>query len=236
MTAVDTPRGSILGTRVQRVEDAEFLTSGAVYTDDIVDERLAGAMRVTFVRAPVAHARITSIDTSAARSAEGCVGVITAEDMSDIPPPAPSMPMFPAGMAQSLLATDTVRYVGEPVAAVITEGRYRGEDVAELVEVDYEPLPVLVDPVEAVTGNTLLFPALGSNIVAAKEPEPGDGIFEGCEVVITRELVNQRVAAAPMEVRGAAAVWGEDDRLTTWVPNQGAQGAQAGLAAMLGLT
>ena len=71
MTTVDLPRGSILGTRVNRVEDPEFLTTGAVYTEDLVDERLAGAVRVTFVRAPIAHAHILSIDTSAAAAGRG---------------------------------------------------------------------------------------------------------------------------------------------------------------------
>ena len=146
MTAVKLPRGSILGTRVERVEDPEFLTSGAVYTEDIVDERLAGAVRLTFVRAPIAHARILSIDTSAAEQAPGCVAVFTAADLTDVPAQPPALPMFPEAMSQPLLATDTVRYVGEPVAVVVTDGRYTGEDIAELVEVDYDPLPAVVDP------------------------------------------------------------------------------------------
>ncbi|HEX5404524.1 MAG TPA: xanthine dehydrogenase family protein molybdopterin-binding subunit [Pseudonocardiaceae bacterium] len=235
MTAINLPRGSILGTRVQRLEDPEFLTSGAVYTDDIVDERLTGAVWVTFVRATLAHATITSIDTRAALATEGCVGVITAADLADLPAQAPMMPLYPTGMAQPLLATGTVRYVGEPVAAVLTDSRYTGEDIAELVNIDYEPLPVVVDPVEAATDETLLFPELGTNVVCAKPLAADDDIFAGCEVVVTATIQNQRVAVAPMEVRAAAAIWGADDRLTAWVPNQGAQGAQARLARMLGL-
>ena len=157
MTAVDLPRGSILGTRVQRVEDAAFLTRGAVYTEDVVDERLTDALTVTFVRAPLAHARIASIDTSAALAAPGCVAVVTAADL-DVPVQAPALPMYPPQMAQPLLAIDTVRFVGEPVVAVVTDDRYAGEDVAELVVVDYEPLPVVVDPAEALTDTTVLFP------------------------------------------------------------------------------
>jgi carbon-monoxide dehydrogenase large subunit len=235
VTAVDLPRGSILGTRVQRLEDPEFLTSGAVYTDDIVDERLAGAVWVTFVRASVAHANIMSIDPSAALAAEGCVGVITADDLVGVPIPKPMMPMYPAGMAQPLLATGRVRYVGEPVAAVLSDSRYLGEDIAELVEIDYAPLPVVVDPIEATEEKTLLFPEVGTNVVCSRAAEAGDDIFADCEVVVTGTIHNQRVAVAPMEVRAAAAIWGADDRLTAWVPNQGAQSTRTSLAGMLGL-
>jgi carbon-monoxide dehydrogenase large subunit len=235
MTGVDLPRGSILGTRVQRLEDPEFLTRGAVYTDDLVDERLAGAVWVTFVRAPLAHATITSIDASAALAADGCVGVLTGADLTDLPAPKPMMPIVPTEMAQPLLARDRVRYVGEPVAVVLTDSRYLGEDVAELVDVDYEPLPVVVDPSVAARDETLLFPELGTNVVCAKEPDSSDDIFAGCEVVVTGEIVNPRVAVAPLEVRGAAAVWGDDGRLTAWIPYQGAQGTRSSLAGMLGL-
>jgi aerobic carbon-monoxide dehydrogenase large subunit len=236
MTAVKLPRGSILGTRVQRVEDPEFLTSGAVYTEDVVDERLEGAVRLTFVRAPIAHAKILSIDTSAAQQAPGCVAVFTAADLTDVPVQPPALPMFPEAMSQPLLATDTVRYVGEPVAVVVTDDRYTGEDTAELVEVDYDPLPVVVDPKRALHGDTLLFPDFGTNIVGSKDAPDEAGAFADCEVVLTQEILNQRVAVAPLEVRSAAAVWGADGRLTAWIPNQGAQGTQGRLAALLGLT
>jgi len=143
--------------------------------------------------------------------------------------------MYPAAMAQPLLATGTVRFVGEPVAAVLMDNRYGGEDVAELVEVDYEPLPVLVDPAAALSSETPLFLELGSNISFSRQAEPGEDIFADCEVVLTHKILNQRVAVAPLEVRSAAAVWGADDRLTAWIPNQGAQGTQASVATMLGL-
>ncbi len=236
MTTLGLPRGSILGTRVQRLEDPGFLTTGAVYTDDIVDDRLARAVRVTFVRSPLAHATVTSIDISAALAAEGCVGVVTAGDLTDIPSPAPAFAMYPEQMGLPLLASGTVRYVGEPVAAVLTDGRYDGEDIAELVEVGYDPLPAVVDPVLALTSETLLFPGAGTNVAYEMAPDPErDDIFSDCEVVATRTIVNQRVAVAPLEVRAAAAVWEEDGRLTTWIPNQGAQGTQSSVARLLGL-
>jgi carbon-monoxide dehydrogenase large subunit len=230
----DLPRGSILGTRVRRVEDPEFLTTGAVYTEDLVDERLAGAARVTFVRSPIAHATIVSIDTTAAVQAKGCVAVFTANDLTDVPQQTPMLPMYAAGFAQPLLAVDTVRYVGEPVAIVVHDDRYTGEDIAELVEVEYEPLHAVVDPREALDGTTLLFPEVGSNVVMSRDPEEQDDTFERCEVVVSQEILNQRVAVAPLEVRSAAAVW-QDDRLTAWIPNQGAQDTQAVLVEALGL-
>jgi carbon-monoxide dehydrogenase large subunit len=233
--AARLPRGSILGTRVQRTEDPGFLTRGAVYTDDLVDDRLAGAVRATFVRSPVAHARIVSMDVTAAEAADGVVAVLTGRDLGEVPDQRPSMPMYPAPMVQPLLATDVVRFVGEPVAVVLTTGRYTGEDAAELVVVDYEPLPVVVDPRAAVVGDVLLYPEAGTNIAYSKDPEDAGDFFAGCEVVITQEVLNQRVAVAPLEVRSAAAVWGSDGRLTLWMPNQGAQGSKQAIRGMLGL-
>jgi aerobic carbon-monoxide dehydrogenase large subunit len=231
---------SILGTRVLRTEDPGFLTTGAVYTEDVQDERLAGACHVHFVRSTVAHARISGIDVSAARDADGVVAVYTGADLAaaGVQPLAPMMPDMNQAMIQPLLATDTVRFVGEPVAAVVTEQPYQGEDAIELVDVDYEPLPPVVDPVAAEEGQTgLLFPAAGTNVVVkfGDEAPLRDDLFEGCAVVVSKTIINQRVAPAPMEARAAAAVWGADRRLTAWIPNQGAQGTQGAVAGMLGL-
>ena len=111
---------SILGTRVVRTEDPLFLTRGAVYTDDLTDERLSGAVHATFVRSPVAHARITAIDPSAALAAPGVVAVLTADDLGELPPQRPMVPSYPETMAQPLLARDVVRFVGEPMAVLLT--------------------------------------------------------------------------------------------------------------------
>jgi carbon-monoxide dehydrogenase large subunit len=225
---------SILGTRVLRTEDPKFLTTGGEYTEDIVDERLAGAVHVFFVRSPVAHARLTGIDLDAARATPGVVAAYTAADLGDVPPISPT-PGFTAEMTQTLLATDTVRYVGDPVAMVVVEDPYQGEDVVELVGVDYEPLPAVVDPRDAARDETLLFPAAGTNTVVTYGDALDQHLFDDCAVVVTRTIRNQRVAPAPMEGRAAAAVWAEDGRLTAWIPNQGAQGSRATLARMLGL-
>ena len=145
---------SILGTRVLRTEDPGFLTTGAVYTEDVQDVRLAGACYVHFVRSTVAHAKISGIDVSAAKDADGVVAVFTGSDLAEagVGPARPMMPSMNQHMVQGLLATDVVRFVGEPVAAVVTEEPYQGEDAIELVDVDYDLLPAVVDLDDALTG------------------------------------------------------------------------------------
>ena len=224
---------SILGTRVVRTEDPRFLTTGGEYTEDLVDDRLTGAAHVFFVRSPVAHARITGLDLDAVRALPGVVAAYAGADL-DLEPISP-MRGLNAAMTQPVLATGVVRYVGEPVAIVVTDDPYQGEDAIELVSVDYDPLPAVVDPVEAATDATLLFPEAGTNTVVTYGEELDEHLFDDCEVVVTRTILNQRVAPAPMESRGAAAVWGEDGRLTAWIPNQGAQGTRRAVADMLGL-
>ena len=228
---------SILGTRVIRTEDPRFLTTGGVYTDDL---RLPGVCHVHFARSAVAHARILSVDVSAALEAPGVIAAFTGADLADLPTVPPPIPgMLNEHMRQPLLAQDVVRYVGEPVAVIVTEGRYQGEDAADLVDVDYDVLPPVVDMADAADAAdaAVLFPAAGTNVAATF----GDAaalaadLFDGCEVVVSRTIVNQRVAPAPMETRAAAAAWGADGRLTAWIPNQGAQGTRAALAGMLGI-
>ncbi len=144
--------------------------------------------------------------------------------------------------AEPMLAADRVRFVGEPVALVLTDGpsgRYQGEDAAELVSVDYEPLPAVVGTAASLTGDTLLFPRAGSNVAAAGGARKGgptfdDSLFAGCEVVVERTIVNQRVAAVPLEVRAAAAAW-QDGKLTVWASTQNAQLARVTLAGALQL-
>jgi carbon-monoxide dehydrogenase large subunit len=232
---------SILGTRVLRTEDPGFLTTGAVYTDDLQDERLAGACYVHFVRSTVAHARISGIDTTAAADADGVVAVYTGRDLAEagVNAAPPMMPNMNQQMLQPLLATDVVRFVGEPVAAVVTEEPYQGEDAMELVDVDYDPLPAVVDVDDALSGaKGLLFPEAGTNVVCkfGDDSALNADLFDGCQVVVRQTIVNQRVAPAPMETRAAAAAWGEDGRLTAWIPNQGAQGTKMAIAGLLGLT
>jgi carbon-monoxide dehydrogenase large subunit len=220
---------SIMGTRVVRKEDPRLLTAGGTYVDDLRTPELTGAVYATFVRSPIAHAQITGIDASAAREAPGVVAVYTAADLDDLgPPPEGPTP-------EPLLAIDRVRFVGEAVALVLTEDRYQGEDAAELVEVDYEPLAPTVTMDEALGGGTPpLFDGTDSNIVGAGGELPSDDVFAGCDVVVERRIVNQRLAPVPLEVRSSAAGWA-GGRLTFWTSTQNAQLAQGALAGVLGL-
>jgi aerobic carbon-monoxide dehydrogenase large subunit len=231
---------SILGTRVLRTEDPAFLSRGAIYTEDVQDERLAGACYVHFVRSTVAHAKINSVDVSAALEGDGVIAVFTAADVAagGLKPVRPMAPSMNQAMLQTLLASDTVRFVGEPVAVVVTEEIYQGEDAIELVDVDYDFLPAVVNMNDALSGaRGLLFPEAGTNVVctfgdaSASNPD----LFDGCEVVASEVIQNTRVAPAPMESRSAAAVWGDDGRLTAWIPNQGAQGTKGALVGALGV-
>jgi carbon-monoxide dehydrogenase large subunit len=237
-------RMSILGTRVIRTEDPRLLTAGGVYVDDLRTPELTGAARLTFVRSPVGHARITGIDTSAAATEPGVVAVLTATDMDDLPPPPPydeanAGEGGPAPMGgpwqEPLLAIDTVRFVGEPVAVVITDGRYQGEDAADLVSIDYEPLPAVVGPLAAVQDESLLFPAAETNTPIERYRDTfDDAPFDACEVVVEQDIVNQRVACMPLESRATAAAY-QDGRLTVWHSSQNAQLCRLILCGALGM-
>ena len=232
---------SIMGTRVKRTEDPRLLTVGGTYVDDIRVPEMTGAASVTFVRSPLGHARITGIDASAALAAPGVVAVLTVADIDDLPPPPPAgepndaAPLPLGGVWQEpLLAVDRVRFVGEPVAMVITDDAYDGEDAAELVSVDYEPLPVVVGPQAALAGESLLFPDAGSNVARTAGPPADPAAFDGCEVVVERTISNQRLAPVPMEGRAAAARWA-DGKLTVWVSTQNPQISRFIMAGAFGL-
>jgi carbon-monoxide dehydrogenase large subunit len=219
---------SVMGTRVVRFEDQKLITSGGTYVDDLREKSLSGAAHAVFVRSPMAHARISGIDVSAAREAPGVVGVYTAADLD-------LGPQGEGPTAEPWLAVDVVRYVGEPVALVLTEQRYQLADAAELVDVDYDPLPAVISFDDAIAGDTLLFPGTDSNVVQTHGGPFDDATFDGCEVVVTHTINNQRVAPAPLETRGASCVWGADGRLTTWLSTQNAQIGRGQLAGGLGV-
>ncbi len=223
---------SILGTRVIRVEDPGFLTVGGNY---IADLDLPGAAHVTYVRSTVAHARILSIDAEDARKAPGVVAVFTSADLGSLPPAGPPMPFMNPAMARPFLAGDRVRFVGEPVAVIVSDTRTQGADAAELVLVDYEPLPAVIDFEHSATDPTLLFPDAGTNVVHEIPTAADPHLFDGCDVTVTARLENTRMAVAPIEPRACAAVW-DGERLTQWACSQGAHNTRAGIAARLGLT
>ncbi len=224
---------SIFGNRVARVEDPKLLTEGGTYVADVRAPELDGAVHVTFVRSTVAHAALGSIDTAEAAAAPGVVAVLTAADV-DLGPLAPPSGMFNAAMRRPLLAEGVVRFVGEPVAVLLTERPEQGPDAAELVWPDYEPLPVVVDPVVSARDEVLLHPEAGTNVIVDLDFGHSEDLFEGCEVVVRQDVVNQRLAAVPLEVRNGAAAW-VDGRLWQWSSTQHAHGVRDALAELYGL-
>ncbi|MGH9303412.1 MAG: xanthine dehydrogenase family protein molybdopterin-binding subunit [Acidimicrobiales bacterium] len=223
---------SILGNRVLRREDPKFLTTGGVYVADVALPD--GAVAVSFVRSTAAHARIVSIELDEARKAPGVLGAYAAGDI-DIAPMLPGIAFLNQAMTRPVLASGVVRFVGEPVAMIVSETASSGADAAELVAIDYEPLQAVVSPEEAAKDETLLFADLGSNNCFALQFGHDDNLFDGCEVVASQRIVNQRVAPCPLEVRSAAAYVGDDGRLTFYSSTQAAHAVRDTLAGALGL-
>ena len=203
--------GSILGRSVLRVEDPRMLVGSASFLENLSFD---GAVEALFVRSSHAAATIRSIDTSAARALPGVVDVIVGSDVPFPAMPSP-LPFVNRQMLRPLLAQDVVRFVGEPVAVVLAGDRSIAADAADLVVVDYQVMSAVVDPDRALEDSTLVHPAAGTN-VAAGAPQPDvDAMFAGCDVVVEQRLVNQRIAAAPMENRVGVAAW-QGEHLTVW--------------------
>ena len=221
---------SILGNRVVRKEDPALLTSGGTYVDDIVVD---GALHVVYVRSMVAHGEITSIDINEARNAPGVIDIVTSTDLTigDIKP----FMMLNQLLTRPVLARGRVRYVGDPIVAVVAETRAAAVDAAELVIVEIESLPAIIDPRHALSEDSIqLFPHVGTNIAMHAEHH-GDPIsFDACDVVVTQTTVNQRLAPAPIENRSAIAWW-EDGRLVLEIGCQGTHPIRNTIAEIYGL-
>lgn len=165
-----------------------------------------------FVRSPLAHGRLRRVDTDAARRAPGVVAVLTAADV-DLPPLPPEAGVLNQKMTTPVLADGVVRFVGEPVAAVLATSRAEAVDAAALVDLDIEPLPPLVDVHRALTDELVLHPEAGTNLVlklAFRRPAGRADVHEGAEVVVRQRMVNPRVAPCPLEARAGQAEWGPD--------------------------
>jgi aerobic carbon-monoxide dehydrogenase large subunit len=204
--------GSLLGNSVRRVEDPELLVGKGRYVDDI---DIDGVLHLAFVRSPYAHAHIRSIDISAAESMPGVAGVFTHADIDLI---TPTFITVNAKVDRPALATGKVRFVGDPVAAVVASSLAEAVDAAAAVIVDYDPLPVVVDPEAALEpGAPQQFEEVGSNLVAGFRDGGADPLADA-DVVVRGRFVNQRVAVVPMEPNVIAAVPGEP--FTVYVATQ----------------
>jgi aerobic carbon-monoxide dehydrogenase large subunit len=228
-----------VGRALRRKEDPRLITGRARYVDDIT---LPGTVWAALVRSPEAHARIVSIDSSAAREAPGVVAVFTGEDLSDLESPLP-MAWAPPGVEVNNpphwpLARGKVRHVGDPVAVVLGADRYSVIDAAEQVVVEYDPLPAMIDPEAALEeGATLLHDELGTNRIHEWTLEGGDpeAGFAEADVVIERRVINHRTAGGAIEPRGVLADW-RSDSLTLWSATQVPHFLRLFLALLLGMT
>jgi aerobic carbon-monoxide dehydrogenase large subunit len=194
--------GSLLGTEVVRVEDPDLLTGHGTF---IANLDVQGLLHLSFVRSPHAHARITAVDTDAATGMPGVVGVYTAADLG-----IPRFHSFGVALneacARPALAEGKARFVGDPVAVVVADSLARAVDAAEMVEVDYEPLPAVVDAEAALEPDApVQFDEIGSNLAAGMR-DPDDDPLTGSDVVVRGRFVNQRIAVVPMEGNAIAVI------------------------------
>jgi carbon-monoxide dehydrogenase large subunit len=224
---------ALFGTPVTRREDARFLTGGARFISNL---DIPGVVHAVYVTSTVAYGRIVSVDVSEARTAPGVLGAFTADDL-DIGPYPLGDTTLPAAITRPLLASGVVRFVGEPLAVIVSETRAAGEDAAELVVVDIEPLPAAGNLDSARQGGALLFPAVGSNVVKLEEGGTPDAeaSVEGCEIVVRATFRSPRVAPCPLETRCGASRWEADGRLTHWSACQGAHPIRTMLAGIYDL-
>ena len=217
------------GQALKRFEDPRLVTGMGVFVDDV---KLPGMLYASFLRSPHAHARIRAIDASEARSMPGVVAVLIGEDiagvLTEIPPrvleewemdelQAPGLPT---------LAQGKVFFVGQTVAVVVAETRHLARDAVDMIAVEYEPLPAVLDPLEAATeGATPLHEEIGTNVIMRKfHDRQGSGLddaFTQADRVIRQQYNVQRLAPLPLETRGCVANYQpEDDRLTVWASTQ----------------
>ncbi|MFL5836330.1 MAG: xanthine dehydrogenase family protein molybdopterin-binding subunit [Solirubrobacteraceae bacterium] len=228
-----------IGRSFLRKEDRPLLTGAARFADDV---RLPGALHATILRSPHGHVRIAGIDVRDAEALPSVVKVFTAADVPDGGGPAIPMRMFShPGMERFLqrpLAREVARYSGEPVAVVVADSRYRAEDAAELVEVDYEPLPAVVDAARALEPDApVLHEHAGTNLAAEYRIGHGDAdaAFAAADVVVAARIGCQRHAAVPLETRGLLVdPCGKDGRPTIWGASKVPHVNRRMLAAMLG--
>jgi CO/xanthine dehydrogenase Mo-binding subunit len=194
-----------VGKSIRRVEDPKFLFGRGGYVDDLT---LPAMLHAALVRSPHAHARITSIDVSEAKKLPGVVAVVTGAEAAELCNPMPDFGPQPDKHVWRCLAVDKVRYVGEGVAAVVAESRYLAEDACGLVSVEYEPLPVVTDPEEAMkAGAPLVHDAVGSNVAYERTFVFGevDRDFGEADLVARDRLRWHRSGGQPLETVGAVA-------------------------------
>jgi aerobic carbon-monoxide dehydrogenase large subunit len=232
------------GAPIKRNEDARLLSGQALFVDDV---ELPGMLYAAFLRSNVAHARIHSIDVTAARAREGVVAVYTAEDLGGywapgplLVPPPPIADITFNQRTQVPLAKDKVRHVGEPLAVVLAQSRYLAEDALADIAVDLDTLPAVVDLESALTdASALVHDSVRGNVAAHVRQTRGNYAAARARAahVIGRRFHYDHGASSPIETRGIVAHWdARASQLTVWDTTQGPVFLRNGLAGMLGLS
>ena len=214
---------TMFGKAVKRREDSRFITGRGQYVDDV---NLPGMQSVVFVRSPYAHAKITKLDTSAAEKHPGVMKVYTGKDFAPVPVPCgvtlPNSNQI--SPAYPVMATDVVCHTGQIVAAVIASDTGTARDAAELLDIDYEPLGVVVDCEKATQpGAPQVHPEVPNNICFDWKLAGGDidAAFSQAEVVVKQRLVNQRLIPNAMEPRAVAGRFDKaTSEITLWDTDQ----------------
>src|SRR3989442_856434 len=226
-----------VGQRVKRTEDPRLIQGLGHYVDDV---KLPDTLHVAFLRSMYAHARIKSIDTSEASHAPGVVAVYTGKDVAAKIGAVPCASALPGLKVPDyrVLATDHVVFVGQPIAVVVAADRYSARDAIDLIMVDYEELPVVVDVEHAAKGGPAIYEEFGDNIAYKLTSGEGDidAVLKSSDRVIKQRMVHQRLAPIAMETRGVLARYfpGEQE-LTIWSSTQIPHLLRTQLALMIGI-
>lgn len=227
------PTTAFMGGIVRRREDPRLITGSATYVGDIV---LPGMAHVAILRSPYPHARILGIDTSAAAAMPGVVAVITGEEVRELVPEESEVEGEAGPPPRTPLAVDVVRYVGDPVAAVVADTAAQALDALEQIVVDYDALPSVADPEAAMEPSAPQIHGYADNNVDNRRPftsgDP-DKAFAEAEVTISLRMVNQRLAPNPMETRGVVAQYEFGGQWTVWSSTQCAHYVREGICQAL---
>ncbi len=227
-----------VGARIKRIEDPKLIRGEGAFLDDLA---LGGLLHAVFIRSPHGHAKIRKVDLRRARAHPGVVTAVAAGDVQEIQRPLPAIPV--AGMRGAdhfPLAAQEVCYVGECVAVVVAEDLYAARDAADLVEVEYDPLPAVVDLERAARGSPFTHAGWDTNVAYTSTVERGDldAAFRSAPVVVRQRMENQRVAPVSMEPRGTMATYDGSlgqGLVTVWTSTQEAHSIRDGLSQVLGL-
>jgi len=244
----DPRKNTFVGRSILRREDRRLLTGQGQFVADLELPRMAHAV---FVRSPAPHARIRAVDLARVKAAPGVIYALSGPELAQLVPPVSDMQVSVPSKwrtqvqhkflnpQQPLLAHDNVRHVGEAFAVIVAESRHAAEDAVALVDVDFEPLPAVVDPEAALQGGaTIIHPKFQTNLIGGFSIEKGNvaETLKRAPHTLKRRFHHHRYAAAPMECRGVVAAYdGRTDTVTIWSSTQVVHWVRREASAVLGL-